>query len=359
MFITSDGGTIISSGTLTFSVGGDKTTPRIDSDNPMNRIYGPITWIQSGTLAGASNLLVSGSSAKLILASRSGNTYTGKLNAATGGQIIITSASQLGATPGVYTSDKINLFNSGRLVASASMTINQNIGLNVGSGEAIYTLTNTGPGTSFSIAAAAPNISGPSWRTTTGSIYVNGVQGPTIKIPVPAGTAYTNFTVPVGETTHIRFSNLGPDTYAFNYLYFSLFNGSNGTGEMFDQIRADSLVVNTNYSLRPGKSYDRGLGGVLDIAPGSTVTYPGLFVGEGSMFKDGPGTLIVSSSNNSHKGNTQVTDGTLTAAKWNTFASGSMILKSGSNLRASDIASATILNVSSSLIVTGATITIG
>lgn len=97
--------------------------------------------------------------------------------------------------------------------------------------------------------------------------------------------------------------------------------------------------------------------GIFDIASGATVTQPGLIIG-GSFMKDGAGTLVLSGSN-TFSGGTIIASGTLDIANTIAIASGSVAVRQGGTLIASNTSTLNPLIVNSSLILSGGTIQIG
>jgi len=69
-------------------------------------------------------------------------------------------------------------------------------------------------------------------------------------------------------------------------------------------------------------------GGTISVGAGTTSTFSGTIIGNGSLTKTGPGTLILK-GNNTYKGGTNIEGGTLMIDNYRSLGTGSVTFHGG------------------------------
>lgn len=246
----------------------------------------------SGAISGAGGLTKT-YAGTLVLAGT--NTFAGVLTVSTG-TLSVSSDANLGAAPATPTAGALSL--KGTLATTASFTINANRGITYAG-----TLTlDIAPSTTLTYAGAA-----------TGTAIVTKADTGTL---VLAGTSTNTgaYKLTGGVLRISSDANLGtPPTTAATKLYFS--------GGELDTTATMTLDANRNMSFTTDA--------VIDVAPGTTLTYGGKASGSGdALTLPDTGTLALTGTN-TFSGNTNVNAGTLLLGSTTAISNSSNVIVLG------------------------------
>jgi autotransporter-associated beta strand protein len=217
------------------------------------------------------------------------NTYTGK-TLVTGGTLFIDRESSLGGDPGSPTADQLTL-DGGTLQVNNLVTIgnaNLDLGVTLGAGGGTF---NTDPGVAFDVINTIAGI-GNLTKTGTGSMVLSDITVPntyTGKTAVNQGTLQINDQSCLGDSG---------GTFASDMLTIS----GGATLKISGPVTIDDA--------KRGVTLGVG-GGIILVNTSQTIEIKQVITGSGSLTKSGPGSLKLSTADNTYSGKTIVSAGVL------------------------------------------------
>ncbi|MGJ3244036.1 MAG: autotransporter-associated beta strand repeat-containing protein [Opitutales bacterium] len=237
----------------------------------------------SGVIADGSkgDALVKDGSGTVVLSGT--NTYTGSTTIE-GGALQITADAGLGAAPGTATPGHLALVGGG-LIAEGTFTLSANRGIDLGLAGGFIDVT---AGESLTYGGVMDGGIGAFEKRGDGTLILSGTN------TYAGATAITGGTLQVSAD-----ANLGaaPGTATPDHLVFD--GGTLNT--------TSTVTLDANRGVR----LDTG-GGTFDTDGATTLTVDGIIAGNGSLTKQGAGTLVLAATN-TFTGSTSVTGGTLQA----------------------------------------------
>jgi fibronectin-binding autotransporter adhesin len=308
--------------------------------------------IQSGTALNA--MLVKNGAGKLILsASNSISTNVGITN----GTLEISNDNQLGAAPGSFVANRLQISNGATLRTSAVVTLAQNRGITIGSGGGTLSINGgamtyggrlTGSGNTATVtgsnALTLTNVSGVAtdvnWDFSSNSGLRTFFQGPnalgTGSMTVRNGVRLTSQTVATGTLTNAVTLDSGAGLTARSSggaaTYTNVTLPSSGSIILNkDDLLTSALTISSGGLLTGDLTIDTSQGGSNAVG---NVTLSGVFSGvSGALIKAGTGTSgrLILGGSNTYGGNTTINTGTLALGAAGSIAnSAAIVLATGS-----------------------------
>jgi fibronectin-binding autotransporter adhesin len=346
---TGTGNWIVSGSLFTFTNGAaNNATITVNSLGTVNIA----SLIQSGTALNA--MLVKNGAGKLILsASNSISTNVGITN----GTLEISNDNQLGAAPGSFVANRLQISNGATLRTSAVVTLAQNRGITIGSGGGTLSINGgamtyggrlTGSGNTATVtgsnALTLTNVSGVAtdvnWDFSSNSGLRTFFQGPnalgTGSMTVRNGVRLTSQTVATGTLTNAVTLDSGAGLTARSSggaaTYTNVTLPSSGSIILNkDDLLTSALTISSGGLLTGDLTIDTSQGGSNAVG---NVTLSGVFSGvSGALIKAGTGTSgrLILGGSNTYGGNTTINTGTLALGAAGSIAnSAAIVLATGS-----------------------------